>query len=239
MAKQQQQIAVVAGVGPGLGAALCRAFSKAGYAVAGLARTTEFTDELAGEIADAGGAMRHYACDVTDPTSVEHCFTSIDETPGEVAALVYNAGAFAMHPLAETPLETFDRLWTVNARGAFLCARRVVGGMLERGRGSIVFTGATASVKAGAQFAAFGSSKFALRGLAQGMARELGPQGIHVAHVLVDGMIWTPRTAEMPGVNEHDCLDPEAIAASYLHLIGQDRSAWTFELDLRPSVEPF
>ena len=152
--------------------------------------------------------------------------------------LVYNAGSFLMAPLAETTPEEYQRLWALNCLGAFLCARQVVPGMLKTG-GTVIFTGATAAVKAAANFAAFASSKFALRGLAQSMARELGPQGVHVAHVVIDGIIWTPRTRELHGLSESQCLKPEAIADTFLHLIRQDRSAWTHELELRPDSESF
>jgi NADP-dependent 3-hydroxy acid dehydrogenase YdfG len=111
--------------------------------------------------------------------------------------------------------------------------------MLQQGSGTMIFTGATASVKAGAEFAAFGASKFALRGFAQSLARELGPRGIHVAHVVIDGIIWSPRTRSIHGVAEQECLQPDAIARIYIHLIEQERSAWTQELDIRPNTESF
>ncbi|MEJ2345982.1 MAG: SDR family NAD(P)-dependent oxidoreductase [Gammaproteobacteria bacterium] len=211
--KRDQPVAVVAGIGPGLGAALVRRLSAEGYAVAGLARQHE--------------------------EQVRRSFADIRRQLGRPAVLIYNAGAFARGALTDTPVEEFDRLWSVNCRGAFLCAREAVPDMLAAGSGTILFTGATAAVKPGADFSAFGSSKFALRGLAQGMARELAPQGIHVAHVIIDGVIWTPRTREMAGVTAANTLEPDAIAETYLQLIRQHRSAWTWELDLRPDVEPF
>ena len=236
--KKQQPVAAVAGVGPGLGAAVCRKLAAAGYAVAGLARSTEFGDKLSAEVCAAGGTMTFVASDLTEAAAVESGFKAVETRLGVPSVLVYNAGNFLMAPLAETTPEEFQKLWALNCLGAFLCARRVVPGMLKIG-GTIIFTGATAAVKAAANFAAFGSSKFALRGLAQSMARELGPQGVHVAHVVIDGIIWTPRTGELHGLSESQCLKPEAIADTYLHLIHQDRSTWTHELDVRPDGESF
>ncbi|MEJ2381857.1 MAG: SDR family NAD(P)-dependent oxidoreductase [Gammaproteobacteria bacterium] len=237
--KHDPPVAVVAGIGPGLGAALVRRLSADGYAVAGLARQTEFARQLAGEVSASAGSLAPFACDVSDPEQVRRSFADIRRQLGRPAVLIYNAGAFARGALTDTPVEEFDRLWSVNCRGAFLCAREAVPDMLAAGSGTILFTGATAAVKPGADFSAFGSSKFALRGLAQGMARELAPQGIHVAHVIIDGVIWTPRTREMAGVTAANTLEPDAIAETYLQLIRQHRSAWTWELDLRPDVEPF
>lgn len=236
---EENPLAIVAGVGPGLGAALCRRLSAAGYTVAGLARSRDYTDELAVEMEAAGGTARMLACDLTDEHAVRESLDSAIADFGAPAVLIYNAGAIAMRPFAETSVEEFDRLWAVNCRGAFLCARHVVPAMQARGRGTIIFTGASAATKAAANFSAFGAGKFALRGMAQSMARELGPQGIHVAHVVVDGMIWTPKNRARPGVTQDNTLHPEAIAQSYLALIDQDRSAWTQELDLRPDVETF
>ncbi len=235
---EQQPIAVVAGVGPGLGAALCRKLAASGHAVAALARGTAFGDKLAAEVAADGGQMAFVPCDLSREAAVESAFSTVEARLGPPSVLIYNAGTFVTRPLAETSPADFQRLWTLNCFGAFLCARRVVPGMLANG-GTIIFTGATAAVKAAANFAAFGSSKFALRGLAQSMARELGPLGVHVAHVIIDGIIWTPRTRETYGLDEAQCLKPEAIADTYLHLIRQDRAAWTQELDIRPDVESF
>lgn len=236
---ETQPLAIVAGVGPGLGAALCRQLSADGYAVVGLARTRHHTDELAAELQARGADALMLACDLTDETAVRTALGEATERFGPPEVLVYNAGAIAMHAFAETPVEDFDRLWAINCRGAFLCAREVVPAMLARGRGCILFTGASAATKPAARFAAFGAAKFALRGMAQSMARELGPQGIHVAHVIIDGMILTPKNRNRPGVSADNALDPDAIARTYLALIHQDRSAWTQEIDLRPDVEKF
>lgn len=236
---EDNPLAIVAGVGPGLGAALCQRLSKAGYTVAGLARTHSHTDGLAAELEARGGTARMLTCDLTDERAVRATLDALTADFGPPDVLIYNAGAIAMRPFAEISSEEFDRLWAINCRGAFLCAHHVVPAMQARGRGTIIFTGASASTKAAARFAAFGAGKFALRGMAQSMARELAPQGIHVAHVIIDGMIWTPKNRERPGVTPDNTLHPDAIAQTYLTLIDQDRSAWTQELDLRPDVESF
>lgn len=236
---EKYPLAIVAGVGSGLGAALCRQLSAAGYAVAGLARTRDVTDELAREFESSDRPACMLACDLTDEHAVRASLDTAIADLGAPSVLIYNAGAITMRPFAETSVEEFDRLWAVNCRGAFLCARHIVPAMQTRSAGTILLTGASASVKAAARFAAFGAGKFGLRGMAQAMARELGPQGIHVAHVIVDGMILTQRNRERPGVTPENTLQPEAIAQTYLALINQDRSAWTQELDLRPDVESF
>lgn len=233
-----QQIAVVAGVGSGLGSALCRRLMREGYAVAGLARSSAEFPALLAEARAQGRIFRGFICDTTDEASVETAFSAIETALGPPRVLIYNPGRFLQGGILETEGTDFTEVWRVGCLGAFLCARRVVPGMLEGG-GTLIFTGATAAIKAGAGFAAFASAKFALRGLAQSLARELGPRGIHVAHVIIDGIIWTAPTSHWPGVTEQQCLSPDAIAESYCHLIRQDRSAWTFELDLRPDVETF
>lgn len=236
---EDNPLAIVAGVGPGLGGALCRQLSAAGYNVAGLARTRGYTDELAIELEADDATVRMLACDLTDEHAVRKTLDTVIADLGPPSVLIYNAGAIAMRPFAETSAADFDRLWAINCRGAFLCARHLVPSMQARGQGTIIFTGASASTKAAAGFAAFGAGKFALRGMAQAMARELGPQGIHVAHVIIDGMIWTPKNRERPGVTQDNTLHPDAIAQTYMALIDQDRSAWTQEIDLRPDVETF
>ena len=232
------QVAVVAGVGPGLGAALCRRLAATGYAVAAVARSVTFCEELAAVARAAGATLSCYACDLRLPDTVDETMARIEGELGQPRVLIYHAGAFQMSALIDTTPEDMRTLWEVNCFGAYLCARRLAPGMLADG-GTMVFTGATAGVKASARFSAFGSAKFALRGLAQGLARELGPQGVHVAHVVIDGIINTQRSRTRSGMPADHCLDADAIAESYLHLIRQHRSAWTFELDLRPDVEPF
>lgn len=231
-------VAVVAGVGPGLGEALVRRLLRAGYAVAALARSAEYVASLAQGSDTDGGTLLPVVCDTAIEAAVDTAFGTVESDLGAPNVLIYNAGRFVRGGLLETSSEDFAEAWRVNCLGAFLCARRAAPAMLDGG-GTIIFTGATAAVKASGGFAAFGASKFALRGLAQSLARELGPRGIHIAHVVIDGIIWTPRTQAWPGVAEPQCLRPDTIAETYLSLIAQDRSAWTFELDLRPDVESF
>ena len=232
-------VAVVAGVGPGLGAALCRKLMSAGFIVAGLARSADAFGPLDAEAANQGTTFAGFACDTTDENAVETTFTTIEDRLGIPRVLIYNPGRFLRGGLMETDPAGFADTWRVTCLGAFLCTRRAARAMLDGSGGTLIFTGATASVKPAGGFAAFGSSKAALRGLAQSLARELGPRGIHVAHVIIDGIIWTLRTRDWPGVEQDRCLSPDAVADTYLHLIRQDRSAWTFELDLRPDVETF
>lgn len=227
-------VCVIPGAGPGLGAALARRFADAGYAVAMLARDPARMDELAADIEGA----RAYACDVTDPTGIDRAFEAIETDLGPANALLYNAGNAAFGAVDEIEPDAFEAAWRVNTFGLYHCTRRVLPGMRAAGGGCILVTGATASLRGGARFAGFAAAKAAQRSLAQSMARQLGPEGIHVALAVIDGVIDTPRTRKMmPDRAEDAFLDPDAIAESYLQLARQPRSAWTFELDLRPHAE--
>jgi NAD(P)-dependent dehydrogenase (short-subunit alcohol dehydrogenase family) len=228
--------ALIVGVGPGLGAALARRFAKGGLKVAVAARRA---DRLAGLAAEIGG--RAYACDVADEAAVERLFAAASADLGAPAAVVYNAGAFARRSILEMTAEEFERCWRIGCLGGFLVGRAAARAMLPAGSGSILFTGATASLRGGANFAAFAAGKFALRAVAQSMARELGPSGIHVAHVIIDGQIEdATREGRGPGARgEAAMLHPDAIAEAYWQLHVQPKSAWTHELDLRPWVEKF
>jgi NADP-dependent 3-hydroxy acid dehydrogenase YdfG len=229
--------AIVAGVGSGLGKALCSRLAEAGYRVGGLARGTEASRDLAAELGpDRFLAMR---CDVTDAAQVDTAIGKVEAQWGPPSVYVHNAAPFYMGTFAETDSTTFETLWRTMCLGAVHGAQRVLPGMLNVNRGVLLFVGATASVKAAANFSAFGSAKFALRGLAQSLARELGPKGIHVAHLVIDGVIWGERARDGFGMKQGQCLDPDALARTCVHLIGQDRSAWTQELDIRPDVESF
>ena len=233
------RVAVVVGVGAGLGAALGRRFSR-GYAVALVARGGEKLEAFAREVADAGGRALAVAADVSKADEIHAAFERIQRELGPVDVLLYNAAMRPFGRLMETKPSTFENTWRVNAFGAFLCAQEVVPGMLARGKGAIVLTGATAGTKPFATSAAFGPAKFALRGLGQVMARDLGPQGIHVAYVNIDGAIDMPFIHRLrPQLTKEDMLDPAAIAETYWHLAHQERSAWTQELDVRPFKEQF
>jgi NAD(P)-dependent dehydrogenase (short-subunit alcohol dehydrogenase family) len=235
----QVPVAVVVGVGSGLGAALARRFAQ-GYAVALLARKGEYLATLAKEIESAGGRSLGVPTDVSQAEQITAAFETIRRELGAPQALLYNAAMRPVGRLMETKPSTFENTWRVSTFGAFLCAQQVVPDMLAKGKGVILFTGATAGVKPFPSSAAFGPAKFALRGLAQVLARDLGPQGIHVAYINIDGAIDMPAIRQrFPTLADEDMLKPAAIAESYWQVAQQDRSAWTQELDVRPFKEKF
>lgn len=239
-ARLNGKVAAVLGVGPGLGAAVSRRFAREGYAVALMARNEEGLSDTKREIEGEGGAALPVAADATDPASVERAFERVRAELGDPEVFVYNAGAFQMGGILEVTPEQFDLCYRANCAGAFYAARQVLPAMRDAGRGTVILTGATASLRGSAKFAALATGKFGLRALAQSMAREFGPQGIHVAHVVIDGQINTPRVREMsPDREDHTMLAPDAIAGTYWQLHRQDPTAWTLELDLRPAVESF
>jgi NAD(P)-dependent dehydrogenase (short-subunit alcohol dehydrogenase family) len=232
--------AAILGVGPGLGAAVARRFAREGFAVALMARREGSVAGVREEIEDAGGTALPVSADATDPASVAAAFDEVRSNLGAPEVFVYNAGAFQMGGILDLSPEKFDECFKANCAGAFYAAQQALPAMVEAGRGTVLLTGATAAMRGGARFSALAVGKFGLRALAQSMAREFGPQGIHVAHVVVDGQIDTPRVREMsPGREDHTMLSPDAIAETYWQLHSQDRTAWTLELDLRPAVESF
>jgi NAD(P)-dependent dehydrogenase (short-subunit alcohol dehydrogenase family) len=232
-------VAVVVGVGPGLGAALARRFAER-YRVALIARSVDYLAKLRAEIEERGGNALAVPANVADASELESGFATIREKLGGPDVLLYNAAMRPFGRLMETKSSTFENTWRVNAFGAFLCSQQVVPGMLKAGHGVILFTGATAGVKPFATSAAFGPAKFAVRGLAQVMARDLSPQGIHVAYINIDGPIDMPFIRQrLPDAREEDLLKPAAIAETYWHIAHQDRSAWTQEIDVRPFKEKF
>jgi NAD(P)-dependent dehydrogenase (short-subunit alcohol dehydrogenase family) len=234
------KVAAVLGVGPGLGAAVARRFAREGFAVALMARNEESVDGARQDIEGMGGKALPVATDATDPLSVEAAFGRVREELGDPEVFAYNAGAFQLGGILEVEPDRFDECFRANCAGAFYAARQVLPAMVEGGRGTILLTGATAALRGSARFAALAVGKFGLRALAQSMAREFGPQGIHVAHVIIDGQINTPRVREMSSDREdHTMLSPDAIAETYWQLHSQDPTAWTLELDLRPAVESF
>lgn len=234
------RVAAVLGVGPGLGAAIAGRFAREGFAVALMARREESLAEIRWEIEDEGGKVIPVSADATDPDSVAAAFGRVREELGDPEVFVYNAGAFQMGGILDLTPEQFDECFRANCAGAFYAARQVLPAMVEAGRGTVLLTGATASLRGSARFSALAVGKFGLRALAQSMAREFGPQGVHVAHVIVDGQIHTPRVREMmPDREEDTMLSPDAVAETYWQLHSQDSTAWTLELDLRPSVESF
>ncbi len=236
----QAGVSIVVGVGPGLGAALVRRFAQGGHAVAMIARSREFMDGLAAEVKAAGGRTLAVTADVGDAAEINRAFDTVRSKLGVPEVLLYNAGSGKWGTITEITPEQYEDSWRVNAFGAFLCAKQAVTDMIKNKRGVMLFTGATAGIKAGPMSVAFGPAKFAVRGLAQSLARDLGPRGIHVAYVNVDGMIDMPAVrSQMPSVKDEDLLKPAAIAEAYWFLATQDPSAWTQELDVRPFKEKF
>lgn len=229
-------LCVIAGFGPGNGLAFCHRFLRGGYRVAVIARNEEKLERHVAGNPD----ILPFLCDLSDADAVAMTFEAIIDGPGVPAVLIYNAGSGVFGPALDASLDDFESAWRINALGLFAAARAVAPKMIERGGGCILVTGATASLRGGANFAAFSSAKAAQRNLAQSLARSLGPQGIHVALVIIDGVIDMPRAREMFNDKPDSFfLKPEAIAETYYHLAGQDPSAWTFEVDLRPRGEPW
>ena len=232
------QVAVV--VGAGLGAALGRRFADAGMAVALAARSDATTGPLAAEINDGGGSARAYAADSSDEAAVESLFGQVESDLGAPDLVVFNTGSYGRSSVIETSAADFEANWRAGCLGGFLVGRTAARGMAARGHGTIIFTGATAAMRGGANFINLAVGKFGLRALAQSMARELGPQGVHIAHTIIDGQINGPAHADMPDeIAAGKLLEPDAIAETYYQLHIQHRSAWTLELDLRPAVEKF
>jgi NAD(P)-dependent dehydrogenase (short-subunit alcohol dehydrogenase family) len=241
------RVAVVAGVGPGLGAALARRFAREGCRIALLARSAEYLKTLAAELNASHGANTASAVvsDLTNPGLISAAFAQVHDQMGPVDLLVNHAsGGGGPHGAGILDLEaaTFEQAWRVGVYAALLCSREAARDMLSPDRGSfggtILFTGATSSVR-GASIA-FSSAKFASRGLAQALARELWPQGIHVAHVIIDGIIGEATDEYSSESSDGEPrMHPDAIAEAYWQLARQDRSAWSFEVDLRPNREKF
>jgi NAD(P)-dependent dehydrogenase (short-subunit alcohol dehydrogenase family) len=229
-------VAVVAGAGPGNGQALAQRFAEAGYAVALLARDVAKVEALAAEVTNARG----YACDVGDAGSVAATFAAIRADLGEVDALLFNAGSGVFADVEAITPEQFEAAWRVNALGGLLCAKQVFPAMIERGKGSIIFIGATASRRGGIHTAAFAPAKAAQRSLAESMARKLWPKGIHVALVIIDGVVDLPGSRErMPERSVDAFVSPTALAETVHSLTIQDRRGWSFEVEVRPFLEPW
>ncbi len=230
-----EPVAVVVGVGPGLGSAVARRFAAAGFKVAVARRRPAESAGLAEEI---GG--RTYACDATEQDSVEAMFAAIDKELGGPQVVVYNAGAYKPGGILDIEAADFERCWRIGCLGGFHVGQAAAKRMVEAGAGTIIFTGATASLRGSAKFANLAVPKFGLRALAQSMARDLGPRGVHVAHTIIDGQIAGERAGYRVEDRGADAvLAPDAIAEAYYQLHVQPRSAWTQELDLRPCMETF
>jgi NAD(P)-dependent dehydrogenase (short-subunit alcohol dehydrogenase family) len=225
--------ALIVGAGEGLSAALARLLSQNGMKIALAARNASKLSPLC-----AATGARAYACDAANPADVSRLFAEVERDLGAPDVAVYNASARVRGALVDLDPKEVERSIAISAYGGFLVAQQAARRMLPQRHGAILFTGASASVKGYAQSASFAMGKFALRGLAQSMARELAPQGIHVAHFVIDGGI--ARAGRTPSSEAADSmLDPNAIALNYLHVLRQPRSAWSWEMELRPWVEKF
>ena len=233
--------AVIVGVGPGLGAALCRRFAREGMNIAVAARNAAKTEKIVAEVnALGGGTARGFSVDTTDEAAVEKLFDDVSGDWGVPDVAIYNAGAFMKASILNATAEDFKRCWEASCYGGFLVGRAAATRMTPRGSGSILFTGATASKRGSAQFFNLSVGKFGLLALAQAMARELGPQGIHVAHVIIDGQINAGRHLKLAAERPPEALlEPDDIAETYWQIHTQKRSVWAFDIDLRPWVENF
>ncbi len=227
-------VCVIVGVGSGNGAAFADQFSKAGYHLALLARHTSFTDELATQLGNASS----YECDVTSVSSITQTFQRIQKEQGEIDVLIYNAGSGTWGNIEDITAQQFEDAWSVNAKGLLMVSQQVIPSMKKRGQGSIVVIGATASRRGGIKTAAFAPAKAAQRSLTESMARHLWPLGIHVALVIIDGIIDLPKTrSNLPDKPDSFFLKPADIAATVYWLTQQPSSAWSFEVEARPFGE--
>ncbi|HEY8068976.1 MAG TPA: SDR family oxidoreductase [Burkholderiales bacterium] len=239
---EANKAALVIGAGEATGGAIARRFAREGYTACVTRRNADRLKPLVEQIEKAGGKARAFGSDARKEEEVVALVHTIERDIGPIEVCVFNVGGNVRFPIRETTARVYTKVWEMAALAGFLAGREAAKVMVPRGRGTILFTGATASLRGSKGFAAFAGAKHALRALAQSMARELGPEGIHVAHVVIDGAIDTPfireNFPERYALKEKaGILDPEAIAESYWQLHRQQRSAWTHELDLRPWME--
>lgn len=231
--------ALIIGVGPALGAALCRAAAGTGRLVAGLGRSLAPESSLATALqADIPG-FRPFAADARDPSALERAVADVEAEMAPIDLLVFNAAKLKVADFEETGPAEFEEIWRIGCLSAVNAAHAVLPRMAVRGGGTAIFTGATASVRGGARFSAFASAKFALRGLAQALARQYGPKGVHVAHALIDGRIADSEASRPFLPRREEGMEPADIAAAYMAVAAQPRTAWTHEFDLRPFAENF
>ena len=224
----QKPLAIVAGAGAGLGQSILKRFEQGGFAVVGLGRTA--APSPIGEF---------HKLDLSDADAVAATLAKIIETHGVPQVVVHNTAELVIAPLGDTSLKDFSRVWTSMVQTAFLLGQSTLAPMANAGRGAFIVSGATASLRGGAKFAAFASAKFALRGLTQSMAREFQPQGVHVCHTILDGIIDTDRSRDLHSLDPAKMMKPDDIAEAYWQLAHQPKSTWTHELDLRPASEGF
>lgn len=237
-------IALIAGAGDGIGVALARRCLSDGFVVNVVARSLERLESRMAPLEAPADRLVCHETDLRSEAAITALFDRVQREHGAPDLVVFNAGAQYRKPFAETPAEMFEKVWRLSCYAGFLVGQAAARAMLARGQGTIIFTGATASLRGGSQFAAFAAAKFGLRAVAQSMAREFGPRGLHVASVIVDGAIDMPRIHQLfPNLAAttppDGLLDPSAIADAYLALHRQQRSAWSHEVDLRPWCEKF
>ncbi len=240
----QRKAVLVVGAGDATGGEIAKRFAREGFVACVARRNAEKLQPLVDSIEQAGGAARAFGCDARIEEQVIEMFATIEREIGPLHAVIFNIGANVNFSITETTERVYRKVWEMATLAGFLTGREAAKVMLPRGQGTIIFTGATASLRGGKGFSAFAGAKFALRALAQSMARELGPQGIHVAHPIIDGAIDTAfireNFPERYAQKEQDgILNPEHIADSYWQLHCQPRDSWTHELDLRPWMETF
>lgn len=240
-------VCLIVGAGDYIGAAIARRFAEGGYAVCLGRRSGEKSARLVDEIKDKGGSAYAYSLDAREEEQIEERFAAIESDLGPLEVVISNPGGNVNFPIRDTTERVFRKVWMMACLTGFLTGREAAKYMVPRGRGSIFFTGATASMRGGSGFAAFASAKFALRGLAQAMARELGPEGIHVAHLIIDAGVDTAFVRERymdKGIDpnslpENTLMNPASVGEAYWMLHHQTPDAWTHELDLRPAAEKF
>ncbi|EGG16367.1 putative short chain dehydrogenase [Cavenderia fasciculata] len=230
-------VAAIIGVGPGIGLSVSRKFAKEGFKVALVSRNKSKLDGYLDDIKKEGGNGITVSMDTSDEKSVEQGFKEISSQLGPIDVLVYNVSGFKYGPLHTLSAQDFENTWKSCCLGGFLTTKQVIPSMIDRKQGTILVTGATASLRGGANFSAFASGKAALRALSQSLARELSPQGIHVAHVIIDGQVDINR--DYSTRPKDSFLNPDEIANNYFALYQQDKTTWTQELDLRPFTEKF
>ena len=236
------KVALIVGAGDATGGAIAKRFSQEGFTVCVTRRNADKLKDLVSEIKDQGGIVHAFGSDARREEQVISLISEIENEIGPIQIAVYNVGGNVKFPITETTSRVYFKVWEMCSLGGFLMGREVAKKMLNRGEVTILFTGATASIRGSSGFSAFSGGKHALRALAQSMARELSPKGIHVAHIVIDGAIDTEFIKEMfpkaYALKEQDgILNPEHIAENYLMIHNQPRSSWTFELDLRPWIE--
>ena len=240
----EDRAVIVMGAGNATGGAIARRFAREGYTACISRRNVEKLQPLVQRIEEAGGRVRAFGADARKEAQVQDMFRTVEEEVGPIEVCVFNVGGNVRFPLEETTSRVFYKVWEMGCFAGFLTGREAVRYMKPRGRGTILFTGATSSMRGASGFAAFSGAKFGLRSLAQSLAREFGPQGIHVAHIIIDGAIDTEWIQELfpetyAKKEEEGILNPEEIAEAYWQLHLQKRSAWTQEMDLRPWMEHF